>query len=147
MLASCRLYGWPTETYLEPTHPLQRRIATIIADFCVNDMVAGANGDPLAPATDGGGVPTFHATGGQLAQAVGRLADPAGLPAPRSEAVRRHRAGLAAQPLVAPPPAQAWQLPAGRTRTPLWTVHAVARTSSECCAPRAMEQHGSCSDT
>jgi len=100
MLASCRLYGWPTETYLEPTHPLQRRIATIIADFCVNDMVAGANGDPLAQATDGCGVPTFHATVGQLAQAFGRLADPAGLPAPRAEAVRRIGDEMAAHPVM-----------------------------------------------
>jgi L-asparaginase II len=93
MLASCRLYGWPTETYLEPTHPLQRRIATIIAEFC-------ANGDPLPQATDGCGVPTFHATVGQLAQAFGRLADPAGLPPPRAAAVRRIGDAMAAHPVM-----------------------------------------------
>ena len=93
MLASCRLYGWPTETYLEPTHPLQRRIAGIIADFC-------ANGDPLPHATDGCGVPTFHANVGQLAQAFGRLADPAGLPEPRAGAVRRIGDAMAAYPVM-----------------------------------------------
>ncbi|HEV2439930.1 MAG TPA: asparaginase [bacterium] len=93
MLASCRLYGWPTETYLEPTHPLQRRIAAIIADFC-------ANGEPLPHATDGCGVPTFHATVGQLAQAFGRLADPADLPAPRAAAVRRIGDAMAAHPVM-----------------------------------------------
>ena len=93
MLASCVLYGWPTETYLEPAHPLQRRIAGIIADFC-------ANGDPLPHATDGCGVPTFHANVAQLAQAFGRLADPAGLPAPRAAAVRRIGDAMAAYPVM-----------------------------------------------
>jgi L-asparaginase II len=93
MLASCRLYGWPTETYLEPGHPLQQRIAGIIADFC-------ANGDPLPQATDGCGVPTFHATVGQLAQAFGRLADPQDLPGPRAAAIRRIGDAMAAYPVM-----------------------------------------------
>lgn len=93
MLASCRLYGWPTETYLEPTHPLQRRIAAIIAEFC-------ADGEPLAQATDGCGVPTFHAAVGQLARAFGRLADTAGLPASRADAVRRIGDAMAANPVM-----------------------------------------------
>jgi L-asparaginase II len=93
MLASCRLYGWPTETYLEPGHPLQRRIATIIAEFC-------ANGEPLPHATDGCGVPTFHANVAQLAHAFARLADPADLPAPRAAAVRRIGDAMAAHPVM-----------------------------------------------
>jgi L-asparaginase II len=93
MLASCRLYGWPTETYLRPDHPLQQRIAGIIADFC-------ANGDPLPQATDGCGVPTFHATVGQLAQAFGRLADPQDLPGPRAAAIRRIGDAMAAYPVM-----------------------------------------------
>jgi L-asparaginase II len=101
MLASCRLYGWPTETYLEPDHPLQRRIAGIIADFC-------ANGQPLPAATDGCGVPTFHANVGQLAQAFARLADPEEMAAPpsgvgrtgRAEAIRRIGDAMAAHPVM-----------------------------------------------
>lgn len=93
MLASCRLHGWPTETYLEPGHPLQRRIAAIIAEFC-------ADGEPLPHATDGCGVPTFHATVGQLARAFARLADPRDLPAPRAAAVRRIGDAMAAHPVM-----------------------------------------------
>lgn len=113
MLASCRLYGWPIETYLEPTHPLQRRIAAIIAEFCAGrpwargagQRCAGhheidANGEPLAQATDGCGVPTFHATVGQLGRAFGRLADTGGLPASRADAIRRIGDAMAANPVM-----------------------------------------------
>ncbi len=93
MLASCRLHGWPTETYLEPGHPLQRRIAAIIAEFC-------ASSEPLPQATDGCGVPTFHANVGQLAQAFARLADPAELAPPRAAAIRRIGDAMAAHPVM-----------------------------------------------
>ncbi|HEV2356397.1 MAG TPA: asparaginase [bacterium] len=93
MLASCRLYEWPTETYLEPAHPLQRRIAAIIGEFC-------ANGDSLPQATDGCGVPTFYATVGGLAHAFARLADPGDLAAPRAVAVRRIGDAMAAHPVM-----------------------------------------------
>ena len=93
MLASCRLYEWPTETYLEPAHPLQRRIAAIIGEFC-------ANGDALPEATDGCGVPTFYATVGRLAHAFARLADPGDLAAPRAAAVRRIGGAMAAHPVM-----------------------------------------------
>ena len=93
MLASCRLYGWPTETYLDPGHPLQRRIAVLIAEFC------GA-AEPLPAGTDGCGVPTFHATVAQLARGFGRLADPCDLPGPRAAAVRRIGDAMAAHPVM-----------------------------------------------
>jgi L-asparaginase II len=93
MLASCRLYGWPTETYLDPGHPLQRRIAVLIAEFC------GAP-EPLPAGTDGCGVPTFHATAAQLARAFARLADPRDLPGPRAAAVRRIGDAMAAHPVM-----------------------------------------------
>jgi L-asparaginase II len=93
MLASCVLYGWPTETYLDPGHPLQRRIAVLIAEFC------GA-AEPLAVGTDGCGVPTFYATVAQLARAFAQLADPRDLPAPRAAAVRRIGDAMAAHPVM-----------------------------------------------
>jgi L-asparaginase II len=99
MLASCVLYGWPTETYLDPGHPLQRRIAAVIAEFC------GA-AEPLPSGTDGCGVPTFYATVGQLARAFAQLADPHDLPAPpagtspRAAAVRRIGDAMAAHPVM-----------------------------------------------
>lgn len=93
MLASCVLYGWPTDTYLDPAHPLQRRLALIIAGFC------GA-AEPLPVGTDGCGVPTFYATVGQLARAFAQLADPRDLAAPRAAAVRRIGDAMAAHPVM-----------------------------------------------
>jgi len=93
MLASCRLYGWPTGTYLEAAHPLQQRIAGVMAEFC-------GDGAPLAVATDGCGVPTFYSTVGGLARAFGRLADPRGLAAPRAAAIRRIGDAMAAHPVM-----------------------------------------------
>lgn len=49
MLAACAYNGWPLETYLDPTHPLQRQIA---------DVIAEAAGEPAAhTGVDGCGAP------------------------------------------------------------------------------------------
>ncbi|MFD7706810.1 asparaginase [Streptomyces sp. NPDC059785] len=49
MLAVCALRGWPTETYLDPEHPLQRLIRTVVEE---------AAGEPVAAlGTDGCGAP------------------------------------------------------------------------------------------
>jgi len=45
MLAACRANDWPTHPYSDPDHPLQQRIAELVA--------------PAESATDGCGVPTF----------------------------------------------------------------------------------------
>ncbi|GAA2269961.1 asparaginase [Streptomyces ruber] len=49
MLAACVLNGWPTETYLDPGHPLQRLIHSVVEE---------AAGEPVAAVgTDGCGAP------------------------------------------------------------------------------------------
>jgi L-asparaginase II len=49
MLAACRVAGWPTETYLDPAHPLQRLIA---------DQLEALAGEPVAhTGVDGCGAP------------------------------------------------------------------------------------------
>ena len=66
MLASCVVNGWPTDTYRDPEHPLQRAIATTFAE------VTGA---PIAvTAVDGCGAPLFSASLVGLAMAFRRLA-------------------------------------------------------------------------
>lgn len=51
MLATCVLNGWPVDTYLEPAHPLQEKIAQV---------VMSASGDPIDYVTaDGCGAPLF----------------------------------------------------------------------------------------
>lgn len=51
MLATCVLNGWPTETYLEPSHPLQR---------VIRDTVEQLTGERVAATgVDGCGAPLF----------------------------------------------------------------------------------------
>ncbi|MBA3336674.1 MAG: asparaginase, partial [Chloroflexia bacterium] len=47
MLASCLALGYPLESYLEPDHPLQRRILTIVSEVLrlpENEIVVGIDG-------------------------------------------------------------------------------------------------------
>ena len=91
MLASCVANGWPTGSYREPDHPLQRAIAATFADL---------TGEPIAvTAVDGCGAPLFSASLVGLARAFRRIAlgvDEAGVPDPGAarvaDAIRAHPA-------------------------------------------------------
>jgi L-asparaginase II len=66
MLATCVVNGWPTETYLDPAHPLQQAIAATFAEL---------TGEPIeVTAVDGCGAPLFSASLVGLARAFARLA-------------------------------------------------------------------------
>lgn len=66
MLATCRLNGWPTASYLDPQHPLQRLVAATVAEL---------TGTPVtAVVVDGCGAPAHQVTLQGLARAYGRLA-------------------------------------------------------------------------
>ncbi|MBW8750785.1 MAG: asparaginase [Propionibacteriales bacterium] len=66
MLATCVANGWPTETYLDPAHPLQQAIAATFADL---------TGGPVAyVAVDGCGAPLLGTTLRGLARAFSVLA-------------------------------------------------------------------------
>ncbi len=92
MLATCRVRGWPVDSYLEPDHPLQREIAGLVADAC------GAPPGAMGRAVDGCGVPTFHATVRQLARAYAVLARPSALGGARGEAACRLVDAMRAHP-------------------------------------------------
>ncbi len=91
MLATCVANGWPTKTYLDPDHPLQRAIAATFSEL---------TGEPVVvTAVDGCGAPLLSASLVGLATAFRRLAlgrDGAGEPdadAVRvAEAIRAHPA-------------------------------------------------------
>jgi L-asparaginase II len=66
MLATCVVNDWPTKSYRDPEHPLQRAIAATFADL---------TGEPIAvTAVDGCGAPLFSASLVGLAGAFRRLA-------------------------------------------------------------------------
>jgi L-asparaginase II len=75
MLATCVVNGWPTESYREIDHPLQRAIATTFAE---------ATGEPVEHvAVDGCGAPLLSTSLVGLARAFARLATATDGPAAR----------------------------------------------------------------
>ncbi|WP_158884392.1 asparaginase [Amycolatopsis anabasis] len=83
MLATCVRRGWPTESYTDPGHPLQRLIA---------DTVAELTGEPVAhTGVDGCGAPLFAYSLAGLAHAFGTLVQATGGPERRiADAMRAH---------------------------------------------------------
>jgi L-asparaginase II len=84
MLATCVARGWPTESYVDPAHPLQRSIAATLAE---------AAGEPItASAVDGCGAPLYAISLTGLARAFAQLPTAeAGTPQRRiADAMRAH---------------------------------------------------------
>jgi L-asparaginase II len=66
MLATCAFNGWPTDTYLDPDHPVQQAIAAAFAEM---------TGEPVVvTAVDGCGAPLLSTSLVGLARAFGRVA-------------------------------------------------------------------------
>ncbi len=68
MLAACLAQGWPTASYREPSHPLQRAVLETVAD------VSGQA--PAAVGTDGCGVPVHGLSLASMATIYARLGTP-----------------------------------------------------------------------
>jgi L-asparaginase II len=85
MLATCVVNGWPTSTYLDPDHPLQRAIRDTFVDL---------TGEPVAHvAVDGCGAPLLSTSLTGLARAFARLATATdGAEHRVAEAIRAHPA-------------------------------------------------------
>jgi L-asparaginase II len=86
MLATCIAAGWPTQTYRDPDHPLQREIKTALGRL--------AGEAPAATGTDGCGAPLFALSLTGLARAFGSLvlAAPGSAERAVADAVRAHPA-------------------------------------------------------
>jgi L-asparaginase II len=86
MLATCVAAGWPTQTYRDPDHPLQREIKTALGRL--------AGEAPAATGTDGCGAPLFALSLIGLARAFGSLvlAAPGSAERAVADAVRAHPA-------------------------------------------------------
>ncbi len=84
MLATCVAAGWPTESYLDPGHPLQQRIA---------ETVTRLSGDEVAATgVDGCGAPLFAISLTGLARAFRAvvLAEPGSAPRRVADAMRSY---------------------------------------------------------
>jgi len=83
MVIQARHLGAPIESYVDPDHPIQRRIRDRIAQF------SGVPSSELQVAIDGCSAPAFALPLASLARAMARFADPAGLPPTTAVAARR----------------------------------------------------------
>lgn len=96
MLAVCVQERWPIETYLDPAHPLQRRILAIMADVL---RVPEAS---IVLGTDGCSLPTFAAPISAFARSWATLAAPHAAPIGQgrehAEALDRLRDAMMAVP-------------------------------------------------
>jgi L-asparaginase II len=85
MLATAVVNGWPTDSYRDPSHPLQRAVLGTIGDL--------AGEQPTDVAVDGCGAPLFAISLVGLARAFGRLAAAEkGEERVVADAIRRHPA-------------------------------------------------------
>jgi L-asparaginase II len=92
MLAMARFLGESLATYIEPEHPVQRRILAAFSAMC------GLSEAEVGIGIDGCSVPTFAVPLRAAATAFARLADPSGLAADRARACRRIFAAMTSHP-------------------------------------------------
>jgi L-asparaginase II len=128
MLTLARHLGAPLAGYSRPDHPVQRRIAAVLAEMTGASLPA--------PAVDGCGVPTYPLSLVELATGMARLADPGGLPPARGAACTQVRAAIAAHPhLVAG---------TGRPCTEIMTLapHVLVKSGAEGVYVAALPERG-----
>lgn len=87
MLATCVRAGWPTTSYLEPTHPLQRAVASTLGE-----LSGEPTNDTAGRIVDGCGLPLFAVSLYGVARAFSRLVTAAVGTPPRqvADAMRAH---------------------------------------------------------
>ncbi len=83
MLITCKHLGYPTDTYLDPQHPLQKQIIGLLAEICSYPE------QEIAVGIDGCGVPVFAMPIHNMAVAYLRLANPELLPEKFQAAAKR----------------------------------------------------------
>lgn len=95
MLAACVAMGWPVDTYLDPSHPLQRMNVVHLAAF------GGIRPEDVVAGTDGCSAPNFAIPLAASARAYAHWAAPdaaAGVPEPVRGAARRIARAVALHP-------------------------------------------------
>lgn len=95
-LCTAKHLGEPTDGYLDPDHPVQRRLHDLLVEFGGEDLEGTGRG------VDGCGIPVYGMTLGALARAVQKMAAPTGVSDARGQAIQRIlSAGMAHPYMVA----------------------------------------------
>jgi len=94
MLAVCAHEGYPTASYRDPAHPLQRHILGLLAEIC------GLREDEVIVAGDNCGVPAFAVPLQSFATGLARITTGAELPDNLSRAALRIRDAMRAYPFM-----------------------------------------------
>jgi len=92
MLIQARHAQAPLENYVDPDHPIQRRIRARLAEF------AGVTAESIGVAIDGCSAPAFAVSLTGLARAMARFADPSEFPETVASAARRLFDATTAEP-------------------------------------------------
>jgi L-asparaginase II len=92
MLVACRAEGWPMSEYGNPSHPLQRRIREVVAEF------AGVPAADIQEAVDTCAVPTFRLPLFRAALMFARLASGRGVSDALAGAASSVRTAMTAYP-------------------------------------------------
>lgn len=100
MLAFARLMDYPTENYLDLTHPVQVAIRETIG------AMVGMEPGQMPAGIDGCSAPVYGAPMVNMAQAIAKMADPADLGDVRANACRRITAAMMSNPLMVAGPGQ-----------------------------------------
>jgi L-asparaginase II len=94
MLATARHLGEPIAGYVNPSHPVQRRIHAALGAMCGVDMAAMPHG------IDGCSAPAIALPLQAVALGLARFGAPAGLDSSRAAACRRLAKAMAAEPFM-----------------------------------------------
>jgi L-asparaginase II len=94
MLAVCAHEGYPTASYRDPAHPLQRHMLGLLAEIC------GLREDEVIVAGDNCGVPAFAVPLQSFATGLARITTGAELPDSLSRAALRIRDAMRAHPFM-----------------------------------------------
>lgn len=94
MLAAARMWGLPTNNYLDLEHPVQQRIRERMAEM------SGMSADALIPGIDGCSAPVYALPLRAFAFAAARLCDPFGFAMERQTACRKITDAMRAYPVM-----------------------------------------------
>lgn len=93
-LTTARHLGEPVAGYIDQDHPVQRRVAAVLAEMTGLDLTHAPRG------IDGCGIPVIALPLSGLARAMARMGDPHRLASARAAAARRLLDAMAAEPLM-----------------------------------------------